>query len=107
VAVAVLLAGPGPIHRSFAQDAKPDLTSKVPSYTFANTLEEQERQLQTNPLLLRFHASRKKLESDPHRRALSTTPTDSVSGKGAGTSSIRHILRKTPASTGATQSATT
>lgn len=67
VVVVVLLGGPGPIHRSFAQGAKPDLTSKVPSYTFANTLEEQERQLETNPLLLRFHASRKKLESDPHR----------------------------------------
>jgi beta-fructofuranosidase len=67
VAVVVLLAGLGPTHRSSAQNAKPDLTSKVPSYTFANTLEEQERQLKTNPLLLRFHASRKNLESDPHR----------------------------------------
>jgi len=50
-----------------AQETKPDLTSKVPSYTFGNTLEEQEAQLRTNPLLLRFQASRKKLESDPHR----------------------------------------
>jgi beta-fructofuranosidase len=50
-----------------AQDSKPDWTSKVPSYTFANTLAEQEAQLLTNPLLLRFQASRKKLEADPHR----------------------------------------
>ncbi len=45
----------------------PDRTSKVPSYTFSNTLEEQEAQLRTNPLLLRFHASRESLASDPHR----------------------------------------
>jgi beta-fructofuranosidase len=64
---ALLLAGLGLIGRSPAQEAKPDLTSKVPSYTFANTLEEQEEQLRTNPLLLRFQASRKRLEADPHR----------------------------------------
>ena len=28
-----------------AQDKQPDYTSKVPSYTFADTLEEQEEQL--------------------------------------------------------------
>ena len=44
-----------------------DYTSKVPMYTFATTLEEQEEQLKTNPLLLRFHESRKKLSSDPYR----------------------------------------
>ena len=40
--------------------------SKVPKYTFANTLAEQEKQLKTNPLLERFRASRKKLVKDPH-----------------------------------------
>ena len=44
-----------------------DYTSKVPMYTFATTLEEQEEQLKTNPLLLRFYESRKKLSSDPYR----------------------------------------
>ena len=36
--------------------AKPteDYTSKVPMFTFATTLEEQEEQLKTNPLMLRF-----------------------------------------------------
>ena len=67
IALALLLAGSGLFHRSPAQDAKPEVASKVPRYTFADTLEEQERQLKTNPLLLRFQASRKELESDPHR----------------------------------------
>lgn len=44
-----------------------DTTSRVPSYVFAETLAEQETQLASNPLLLRFHESRKRLESDPHR----------------------------------------
>ncbi|MCZ6671474.1 MAG: hypothetical protein O7C75_00905 [Verrucomicrobia bacterium] len=44
-----------------------DRTSKVPQYTFAETLEEQKAQLKTNPLLLRFHASRKAMADDPHR----------------------------------------
>ncbi len=44
-----------------------DYTSKVPMYTFATTLEEQEEQLKTNPLLLRFKESRKKLSGDPYR----------------------------------------
>ncbi len=44
-----------------------DYISKVPMYTFATTLEEQEEQLKTNPLMLRFNESREKLASDPHR----------------------------------------
>ncbi len=44
----------------------PDYTSKVPQFTFATTLEEQEEQLKTNPLVLRFKESRKKLAEDPH-----------------------------------------
>ena len=43
-----------------------DYTSKVPQFTFANTLEEQEEQLKTNPLVARFKASREKLAQDPH-----------------------------------------
>jgi beta-fructofuranosidase len=44
-----------------------DYTSKVPQYNFATTLKEQEEQLKSNPLLLRFAASRKKLAGDKHR----------------------------------------
>jgi len=44
-----------------------DRTSRVPKYTFADTLEEQEEQLKTNPLLQRFAESRKEMAGDPHR----------------------------------------
>jgi beta-fructofuranosidase len=44
-----------------------DFTSKVPQYTFATTLAEQEAQLKTNALLLRMHESRRKMAEDPHR----------------------------------------
>lgn len=44
-----------------------DYTSKVPKFTFANTLAEQERQLKTNPLMLRFIEERKSMTDDPHR----------------------------------------
>ncbi|MDH3651373.1 MAG: glycoside hydrolase family 32 protein, partial [Saprospiraceae bacterium] len=43
-----------------------DYTSKVPKSTFASTLEEQEEQLKSNPLLIRFRESREKLAQDPH-----------------------------------------
>ncbi|MDB5250757.1 MAG: glycosyl hydrolase family 32 domain protein [Segetibacter sp.] len=49
------------------QEISPDYTSKVPEYTFANTLDEQEAQLKTNPLMLRLIESRKKLASDKFR----------------------------------------
>ena len=45
----------------------PDYTSRVPHYTFADTLEEQEEQLKTNPLMLRLIESRKGYAGDPHR----------------------------------------
>ena len=48
-------------------ESLPDPTSRVPSYTFGETLAEQEAQLRTNPLLRRFNESRKRLASDPHR----------------------------------------
>ena len=47
-------------------DERPDYTSKVPKFTFASTLEEQEEQLETNPLILRFRESRETLAADPH-----------------------------------------
>ena len=44
-------------------------SSHTPKYVFAVTLEEQEAQLKTNPLLLRFAESREKLSSNPYRPA--------------------------------------
>ncbi len=41
--------------------------SKVPHYTFADTLAEQEAQLEENPLLQRMIASREAKAGDPHR----------------------------------------
>jgi len=49
------------------QTTPQDYTSKVPKFTFANTLEEQEEQLKTNPLLLRMNEARKKLSGDKYR----------------------------------------
>ena len=49
------------------ESTHPDYTSLVHRYEFAHTLEEQEVQLETNPLMLRFAESRRKLAADPHR----------------------------------------
>lgn len=49
------------------QTISTDYTSKVPQFTFAATLAEQENQLKSNPLILRFIESRKKMENDPFR----------------------------------------
>lgn len=48
-------------------DPRNDYTSKVPRFTFADSLTTQEEQLRSNPLLHRFAESRKRLASDPHR----------------------------------------
>lgn len=48
-------------------ESQPDYTSRVPQYTFADTLEEQEAQLKTNPLMLRLIKSRKKISDDRYR----------------------------------------
>ncbi len=48
-------------------DNKPDYRSKVPQYSFADTLPEQEAQLAGNPMMARFAQSRRQLASDPHR----------------------------------------
>ena len=47
--------------------SRPDYTSLVPHYKFAETLAEQEAQLAENPLLQRMVASRAEKASDPHR----------------------------------------
>jgi beta-fructofuranosidase len=41
--------------------------SKTPQYIFATTLDEQEAQLRSNPLIIRFAKSRERLASDPYR----------------------------------------
>lgn len=50
--------------------AKPrDYTSRVPRFTFAGPLSEQEAQLEANPLMRRFRESRRKLADDRFRPA--------------------------------------
>ncbi len=43
-----------------AEDKQPDYASRVPKYAFAETLEEQEAELATNPMIQRFIESRRK-----------------------------------------------
>ena len=43
--------------------------SRTPRFTFAKTLKEQEKQLKTNELMVRFAKSRKRLAADPYRPA--------------------------------------
>lgn len=52
---------------SVAQEITPDYTSKVPKYTFTGTLEQQEEQLRSNPLMLRLTESREKMANDKYR----------------------------------------
>ena len=49
------------------QENQEDYTSSVPRYTFADTLEEQEAQLKSNPLLQRFKETRDNFSGNPHR----------------------------------------
>ncbi len=49
-----------------AQTAPGKNASPVPKFSFSNNLEEQEKQLATNPLLERFRVSRAELLKDPH-----------------------------------------
>ena len=49
------------------RDNEPDYTSRVPQYTFADTLDEQLAQLEANPLMRRLIESRKSMVGDPHR----------------------------------------
>ena len=64
---ATFLTKPGWGERAMAEQKPPDYTSRVPKHTFADTLQEQEAQLKTNPLMLRLIASRKTMAGDPHR----------------------------------------
>ncbi len=63
----VLLAAVSMERQAMSQDKKPDYTSRIPKYTFADTLAEQEAQLKTNPMMRQFAESRKELAGDPHR----------------------------------------
>jgi beta-fructofuranosidase len=55
------------VMRTSAQVTVTNLTSRVPKFTFGNTLVEQEAQLKTNLLMLRFAESRRQMAGDPHR----------------------------------------
>jgi beta-fructofuranosidase len=46
---------------------RPENTSFVPQFHFADTLKEQEAQLRANPLLQRFAESRRRMAADPYR----------------------------------------
>jgi beta-fructofuranosidase len=59
----ILISG----NQSIAQERPEGNKSPVPQYTFSTTLEEQEAELKSNPLLLRMNESRKKMAKDPHR----------------------------------------
>ena len=52
---------------SAAQRDEPPYLSPVPKFTFSETLAEQEKELEQNPLLKRFAESRRKQASDPYR----------------------------------------
>ncbi|MHC4526960.1 MAG: hypothetical protein ACYS29_03710, partial [Planctomycetota bacterium] len=49
----VLVAGSALGKQASADPKQPDYTSRVPKFSFADTLEEQEAQLRTNPLIER------------------------------------------------------
>jgi len=54
------------LSQALSQEKK-DYTSKTPQYSFSETLDQQMEELKTNPLMLRFAASREELSSDRHR----------------------------------------
>src|SRR5258706_2596921 len=64
VLMAMVLFG---YHHSAGQAARPPFISAVSRSSFAKTLGEQEQQLKTDPLVLRFAESRKKQSKDPYR----------------------------------------
>jgi beta-fructofuranosidase len=61
--IGILISG----NQSIAQERSEGNKSPVPQYTFSTTVEEQEAELKSNPLLLRMNESRKKMAKDPHR----------------------------------------
>ena len=66
VIAAVVMAGFGAKGAS-AKDKKSPFASRVPKFTFPDTLEGQEAALKTNLLMKRFAESRKKLSRDRYR----------------------------------------
>ena len=60
----------GAERRSGGRREERDNTSRVPKYTFANTLKEQEAQLKDNPLMKRFKDVRKGQDSRDRYRPL-------------------------------------
>ncbi len=52
---------------SAATEPARDRTSHAPRFTFSQSAAEQLAQLATNPLVLRFRESRRRLAADPHR----------------------------------------
>ena len=83
-------------------DTNTDNISLVPKFQFSTTLEQQERELITNPLLQRMKQVRKSLENDPYRPSTTMLIRKVdlmilmvfVSGKGTGIYSIRHTRRR-------------
>ena len=67
VLAVVFSAGYGLQERASAEASQPNYTSRVPKYTFADTLEGQEAQLKVNPLMQRLIASRRKQAGDRYR----------------------------------------
>jgi len=58
-------------------DQGPDYTSKVPHYTFSETLAQQEAELRDNPLLARFRESRRRLSTERFRPVYHFTSPES------------------------------
>lgn len=69
IALAALILYSSQVTRSAETQPVTTVTSKVPFFRFATTLEAQEAQLKSNELMLRFAASRQQLAADPYRPA--------------------------------------
>lgn len=67
ISIGLVLLGLLGYYQSSGQADQPPFISPVPKFTFAKTLAEQEEQLKTNPLLMRFAESRKRQSKDPYR----------------------------------------
>jgi len=65
--IIVILLTFGWILPSKGQSDKPPFESPVPKYEFSNDEKEQLKQLEDNPLMLRFRESRRKMINDPYR----------------------------------------
>ncbi len=76
-----ILVAPRAEGQSEAQEETVNNASRIPKYTFADTLEEQEEQLKTNPVMLQFAESRKRLAvSDRYRPVYHFTSPESFNG---------------------------